>query len=236
MTASRILIVEDDVALATALRASFAREGFDCTVAHNGADGLRLTEDGFIDVVLLDVRLPGMNGLDVCEELRKRSPAIPILMITALGHELDVVAGLRTGADDYIIKPFAFTELLARVEAVMRRRPLIHHRSLTARFADILVDLTARVVTKNGRVCPLSLRDFDILCYFLERRGKLVTRRDLAPLVGGDSGSATRLLDTYVWRLRRAIEDSPGAPQMLVTIHARGYVFRPKVEFIENES
>jgi two-component system response regulator VicR len=231
---NRMLIVEDDRAMSIALRASFAREGFECVMAADGREGLRQAMERTLDVVLLDVMLPRMNGRDVCQRLREACLDVPILMITALGHELDVVAALRMGADDYIIKPFGFNELLARVQAVMRRRMPVAPRARSLCFADVVIDVEKREVHRDGRLLELSPRDFDILCYFVQHRGRLVTRGDLVALFDCDERSVTsRLLDTYVWRLRQSIESDPGRPSILVTVRGRGYLFETSVETSE---
>ena len=226
---TRVLIVEDDRAISIALEASLTREGFECVMADNGTDGLRLAVEGVVDVILLDVMLPGINGWDVCERIRARWPNAPIIMLTARGHELDIVAGLHAGADDYIVKPFAFEELMARIEAVMRRRNPAAPSRAVARFGDVVVDLAGRVALKDGVPLPLSRRDFEILWYFLQRPGRLVTREELRRVVADDVSVSMRVLDTYVWRLRRMIEEDPGDPRMLETVHGRGYIFRPEV-------
>jgi len=226
----RALVVEDDRAISIALNASLAREGFECVMASSGPEGLRLAIEGFVDVILLDVMLPGMNGRDVCEQIRARWRNAPIIMLTARGHELDIVAGLHAGADDYIVKPFAFEELMARIDAVTRRRKPATPLPAVARFGDITVDIAARVASRNGDLLPLSKRDFDILCYFLQRPGRLVTREELRHLVAEqDDSLSLRVLDTYVWRLRRIIEEEPANPRMLETVHGRGYIFRAAV-------
>ena len=226
----RVLVVEDDRAISIALSASLTREGFECVTAANGPDGLRLAIEGFVDVILLDVMLPGMNGREVCEQIRERWPNAPIIMLTARGHELDIVAGLHAGADDYIVKPFAFEELMARIEAVTRRRGIKADSPAVLRFAGITVDLPGRTVSKNGTPLQLSPRDFDVLGYFLQRPGRLVTREELRSVMGDDDPSLSpRVLDTYVWRLRRIIEADPGEPRMLETVHGHGYIFRATV-------
>ncbi len=230
----RILIVEDDDALAVALRASFSREGFVCTVGVSGTEGLRLASEGAFDVILLDILLPGLNGRDVCAHLRRLLPGVPLLIITALGHELDVVAGFHAGADDYVVKPFGFGELLARVEAVMRRRTAEQRPPRYARFEDVLVDFESWTLTKSGHPRSLSPRDYEVLRYLFGRSGHVVSREELRPLVDAEDRASTgRLLDTYVWRIRRAIEDDPTNPQLLMTVRGRGYLFRPRVAWHE---
>jgi len=227
----RILLVEDDPALSIALSASLVRAGFDCVATPSGAEGLRLALEKTFAAVLLDVMLPDLNGRVVCERLRSVWPDAPIIMITALGHELDIVAGLHLGADDYIVKPFGFNELLARIEAVMRRRnPRSAHNAVLT-FGTITINLDQRTVVKGDAVLPLSTRDFDILRFFVEHPGRVVSRHEIVPLLEHDeAGMAARLLDTYVWRLRRLIEDDPSRPAILQTVHGRGYVLRPSSE------
>lgn len=185
-------------------------------------------------MVLLDVMLPGMNGRDVCQRLRQELPDAPIILITALGHELDVAAGLYAGGDDYVVKPFGFGELLARIEAVMRRRLPRSARAQRAFFAGLTFDLEGRTLHKRGHPHQLSLRDCDVLRHFIMRSGTIVTRDELRPLVDSEDRPASgRLLDTYVWRIRRAVEDDPDEPKLLITVRGKGYMFTPHVEWAD---
>jgi DNA-binding response OmpR family regulator len=225
----KVLIVEDDEAMSAALRDGFEYEGYAVTVARDGAKGLRLATEVSPDVIILDVMLPKMSGLDVCRKIRGDKSTVPILMLTARGQEIDKVLGLKTGADDYVTKPFSFLELMARVEALMRRA-----RGGAARpqnpgpraFGDVEVDFRKCEATKAGRPIDLSARELRLLEYFLEHPGEVLGRDRLLNAVWGyDSDSFSRTVDMHVAKLRRKIENRPEDPRHIVTVHGIGYKF-----------
>jgi two-component system alkaline phosphatase synthesis response regulator PhoP len=226
----KVLIVEDDEAMSAALRDGFEYEGYAVTVARDGAKGLRLASEVSPDVIILDVMLPKMSGLDVCKKIRAEKNGVPILMLTARGQEIDKVLGLKTGADDYVTKPFSFLELMARVEAVLRRsrgdgatRP---EPAGPRVFGDVEVDFRKCEASKAGRPIELSARELRLLEYFLEHPGEVLGRDRLLNSVWGyDTDSYSRTVDMHVAKLRRKIEDRPEDPRHIVTVHGIGYKF-----------
>jgi DNA-binding response OmpR family regulator len=227
--ARTVLIVEDDKAMSVALRDGLASEGFKVVCAANGEDGLSLAVASKPALVILDVMLPRLNGLDVCRRLRAAGRDVPIIMLTARGQEADRVLGLRLGADDYITKPFSFLELVARVEAVLRRGPGRGQASTDREdfeFGDVRIDFRHHVATKNGVPVVLSAREFLLMAYLVANRGAVVTRDQLLDAVWGyDSMPFTRTVDTHVAKLRKKIEDDPANPRYLITFHGVGYKF-----------
>ena len=224
----KVLIVEDDQAMAVALRDGFTYEGYSVQVARDGAAGLRLAGEKGLDLVILDVMLPRLSGLDVCKQLRGAGNTTPIIMLTARGQEIDKVLGLKTGADDYVTKPFSFLELMARVEAVLRRTSAAQAAEEVERvaFGDVEVNFRSFEATKAGRALELSPREFKMLKYFAERRGEVVTRDQLLDAVWGYDGlPLTRTVDMHIAKLRQKIEDTPGDPRHIITVHRVGYKF-----------
>jgi DNA-binding response OmpR family regulator len=227
----KVLIVEDDQAMAVALRDGFEYEGYAVQVARDGAAGLKAASEKELDLIILDVMLPKVSGFDLCKQLRGAGNATPIIMLTARGQEIDKVVGLKIGADDYVTKPFSFMELMARVEALLRRT----HRQTEAldefRFGDILVNFKKFEVIKGGAPLELSAREFNILRYFIEHRGEVVTRDQLLDSVWGyGSFPLTRTVDMHIAKLRQKIEDTPHDPRHIVTVHRVGYKFITRSE------
>ncbi len=226
--AGRVLVVEDDEAMAVALRDGFAFEGYEVEVAGDGRSGL---EHALAEppprLMILDVMLPRMSGLDVCRELRSEGNDLPIIMLTARGQEIDKVLGLKLGADDYVTKPFSFMELLARVEAVLRRYEGSHAGTPASyRFGDLEVDFRHHRVSKGGRSIELTPRELRLLEYFVSHRGQVVSRDTLLESVWDyDATPFTRTVDTHIAKLRKKIEDTPSEPRFLVTVHRLGYKF-----------
>ncbi|MFQ5720258.1 MAG: response regulator transcription factor [Acidobacteriota bacterium] len=223
----KVVIVEDDEAMAVALNDGFRYEGYDVSTARDGESGLRLASTVKPDLILLDVMLPKMTGLDVCKKIRKDGDSVPIIMLTARGQEIDKVVGLKLGADDYITKPFGFMELMARVEAVLRRAsgqapPKIE----TFSFSGVTVNFKKSTVEKEGEPVVLSPREFRLLQYFIDNRGEVVTRDQLLNAVWDyDNTPYTRTVDMHVAKLRRKIEALPSNPKHIVTVHRVGYKF-----------
>jgi two-component system alkaline phosphatase synthesis response regulator PhoP len=225
----KVLVVEDDEAMAVALHDGFEYEGCEVTVARDGVAGLRLARQVAADVIILDVMLPKMSGLEICKRLRAEGSLVPIIMLTARGQEIDKVVGLRIGADDYVTKPFSFMELLARVDAVLRRA----HSAPGAsggedRFAigDLNVDFQRHEATKGGKHIELSPREFRLLEFFAKHRGEVVTRDQILDAVWGyDTAPFTRTVDTHIAKLRKKVEDSPASPRLILTVHRLGYKF-----------
>jgi DNA-binding response OmpR family regulator len=226
----RVLIVEDDEAMSVALRDGFEYEGYAVTVAKDGEAGLHLATSADPDLILLDVMLPKMTGLDICRKLRTDGRAVPIIMLTARSQEIDKVLGLKQGADDYVTKPFGFMELMARVEAVLRRcngAPIsAGSAGSTCRFGDVTVDFKACEGWKNGRPIDLSPRELKLLAYFLQHPGEVISRETLLDAVWDYNAILyTRTVDMHIAKLRKKIEDNPAEPRHIVTVHRLGYKF-----------
>src|SRR5262245_49038891 len=222
----KVLIVEDDEAMSVALRDGFIYEGFTVLEAADGEAALQLAAKHTPELILLDVMLPRLSGLDVCKKIRADGSRVPIIMLTARGQEIDKVLGLKLGADDYITKPFSFMELMARVEALLRRA---HRHSETPeefRFGSITINFKRFEVIKAGAPVEVSPREFNILKYFIEHRGEVVTRDQLLDSVWGyGSFPLTRTVDMHIAKLRQKIEDTPTDPRHIVTVHRVGYKF-----------
>jgi len=222
----RILLVEDEPGLVLTLRDRLTKEGYSVESTPDGESGLERVAGEAFDLVLLDVMLPRLNGFDVLRELRKRGVEIPVIMLTAKGQVMDKVAGLKLGADDYVTKPFEMVELLARIEAKLRRAPAILHRSEGYQFGDVRVDFRRAEVAKAGEPLELSAREFQLLKYFIEHRGATLTREELLNEVWGyNAMPSTRTVDVHVAWLRQKIEANQRHPQYILTVHGMGYRF-----------
>ncbi|HEX3530719.1 MAG TPA: response regulator transcription factor [Thermoanaerobaculia bacterium] len=225
----KVLIVEDDEAMSVALRDGFTYEGYAVTVAKDGEAGLHLATTAGPDLILLDVMLPKMTGLDVCRKLRTDGSGVPIIMLTARGQEIDKVLGLKQGADDYVTKPFGFMELMARVEAVLRRCTSARSASTAPadtvfRFGDVTVDFRSCEAWKGSRPIDLSPRELKLLAYFLQHRGEVISRETLLDEVWDYNAVLyTRTVDMHIAKLRKKIEDNPADPKHVVTVHRLGY-------------
>jgi DNA-binding response OmpR family regulator len=225
---TKVLIVEDDRAMAVALSDGFAYEGFQVEVATDGEAGLHLAREEQPDLMILDIMLPKMTGLEICKALRDEGSNLPIIMLTARGQEIDKVLGLKLGADDYVTKPFSFMELRARVDAVLRRSTGKggNRNGGAHEFGTFRVDLDHHVATKEGTDLDLTPREFRLLGHFIEHRGAVVTREELLDDVWGyDTIPFTRTVDTHIAKLRKKIEDDPADPRLIVTVHRLGYKF-----------
>jgi DNA-binding response OmpR family regulator len=224
---TRILVVEDDPAMSVALRDGFEYEKYAVDMAADGEDALRRATGGDHDLIVLDVMLPKMSGLDVCRELRRNGSQTPIIMLTARGQEIDKIVGLRVGADDYVTKPFSFMELLARVEAVLRRATRNSAAGEVA-FGDVSLDFRTYQATRCGNAVDLTQREFTILRYLIDHANEVVSREALLDHVWGyDTSALSRTVDTHIARLRQKIETVPGEPRHLITVHRVGYRFVP---------
>lgn len=225
-----VLVVEDEEAFIEALTVGLRREGFDVAVARDGAEALERFDEVQPDLVLLDVMLPAVSGIDVCRVLRTRSD-VPIIMVTARSSEIDTVVGLEVGADDYVTKPYRLRELVARIRAVLRRRggdatPVSQNRPAADAIVvgELVVDFDSHEVTLRGEVVTLPLKEFELLSVLVENAGRAVTRSTLIEEVWGhDYVGDTKTLDVHVKRLRSRIEDDPAHPERIVTIRGLGY-------------
>ena len=224
----KLLIVEDDPVIAMALEDDLSAEGYDVELVADGPSAVQRGTTGGFDGVLLDVTLPGKDGFDVCRDLRQAGMDKPILMLTARGQVADKVVGLKLGADDYLTKPFENLELLARIEALLRRsaKSAATHRTDSYEFGDVSVDFRKAEVTRDGKPVSLSAREFQLLRYFIENRGNLLSRDELLNDVWGyDAMPSTRTVDVHVAWLRQKIEPNPRRPQYIHTVHGMGYKF-----------
>jgi two-component system, OmpR family, alkaline phosphatase synthesis response regulator PhoP len=223
----RLLVVEDEPSLVMTLTDRLTSEGYAVETAADGETGLkRATQEAF-DLVILDVALPGKNGFDVCRDLRQAGSPVPILMLTARAQVVDRVVGLKLGADDYLTKPFEMIELLARIEALLRRgRAPVGPSTDIHAFGDVRLDFRRAEVTREGRPVQLSGLEFKLLRYFVEHRGALLSREELLDKVWGyDATPMTRTVDVHVASLRQKLERSPSRPELIVTVHRLGYRF-----------
>jgi two-component system alkaline phosphatase synthesis response regulator PhoP len=222
----RVLLIEDEPGLVLTLTDRLRSEGYDVSSATEGPSGLDLAVRETWDVILLDVMLPGMNGFDLCRDVRQKGVKTPVIMLTARGQVIDKVLGLKLGADDYLTKPFDMMELLARVEVQLRRAASPASGSTVYRFGDILVDIRKAQVTRAGQVIELSGREFLLLKYFVEHQGDVLTREELLNEVWGyHSMPSTRTVDVHVAWLRQKIEPVPRHPRHVLTVHGLGYKF-----------
>jgi two-component system alkaline phosphatase synthesis response regulator PhoP len=223
---TRILIVEDEPNMVAGLRDNFEYEGYEVLTAGDGVEGLERALNGSPDLVVLDVMMPRMSGLDVCKQLKAKRPSIPIIMLTARGQEVDKVVGLELGADDYVTKPFSIRELLARVKAVLRRaRPLPKEQERYS-FGEVEVDLKSCQVTRKGAPVEVSSKEFELLKFFLCHSGETLSRDKLLEEVWGyDRFPTTRTVDAHIVRLRQKLEPKPEEPRFILTVHGTGYKF-----------
>jgi two-component system alkaline phosphatase synthesis response regulator PhoP len=226
-SAARVLVVEDEAGLRLTLSDRLTSEGYEVEVAADGEAGLSSATSGAFDLIVLDVMLPRMNGFDVCREVRRRGVTTPILMLTARGQVVDKVVGLKLGADDYLTKPFEAIELVARLEALLRRRPSgAVPGGDTFRFGDVVVDLRKMEITRSGETVELSAREFKLLRHFIAHRGATLSRDELLTEVWGyDEMPLTRTVDVHVAGLRQKIESNPKSPEFILTVHGLGYKF-----------
>lgn len=223
----KILLVEDEAGLIITLTDRLQSEGFDVETASDGESGLALALSENFDLIILDVMLPKKNGLDVCRDLRQKGISTPILMLTAKGEILDKVLGLKLGADDYLTKPFEIIELMARIEALLRRSPNTNQNVIESfRFGDVSIDFRRAVVKKEDLIIELSALEFKLLQYLVEHRGEVLKRDELLDEVWGyDAMPSTRTVDVHVAWLRQKLETNPKHPQFIQTIHGFGYKF-----------
>ncbi len=225
--AKRILLVEDEPGLVITLTDRLSSEGYSVETAADGESGLVRATEGPFDLVILDVMLPHKNGFDVCRDLRQRGSWTPVLMLTARGQVVDKVVGLKLGADDYLTKPFDMSELLARIEALLRRAPSPAGSLVGSyQFGPVQVDFRRAEVERDSKLVELSAREFHLLPYFIEHRGATLSRDELLNEVWGyDAMPYTRTVDVHVAWLRQKIEPTPRHPQYILTVHGLGYKF-----------
>jgi DNA-binding response OmpR family regulator len=223
---AKILVVEDEPNMVVGLRDNFEFEGYEVITARDGVEGLQRALEESPDLVVLDVMMPRMSGLEVCKQLRAKRASLPIIMLTARGQEVDKVVGLELGADDYVTKPFSIRELLARVKAVLRRTAVIPKDQERHSFGDIEVDLRRCRVLRSGKTLDVSSKEFELLKYFIFHSGETLSRHQLLEDVWGyEHYPTTRTVDTHLVRLRQKLEPNPEEPQFFLTVHGTGYRF-----------
>jgi DNA-binding response OmpR family regulator len=228
--ADRILVIEDDPSILRGLQLNLGMEGYTVRSAVDGESGLALARSEHPDLVVVDVMLPRLGGLDVVREIRKDDPDLPILILSAKGQESDKVAGLQLGADDYMVKPFGLKELLARIEALLRRRRAHGEAAAKAvrRAGIIELDLDARRATVQGRPLELTSREFDLLAWFVTHPDRVFSREQLMEAVWGSRYFGTaRTVDNFIARLRAHIGDDAEDPRHFETVRGIGYRFNP---------
>ena len=223
---SKILIVEDEPAMVAGLRDNFEYEGYEVISAGDGVTGLERALKDSPDLVVLDVMMPRLSGLDVCKQLKAQRPAVPIIMLTARGQEIDKVVGLELGADDYVTKPFSVRELMARVKAVLRRSSPTMPAQEIYRFSDVEVNVRSNEVRRNGELIDLSSKEFALLAYFIAHPVETLSRDRLLDAVWGyENYPSTRTVDTHIVHLRQKLEPNPEEPRFILTVHGSGYKF-----------
>ena len=223
-----MLLVEDEPGLVMTLTDRLASEGYAVESATDATTGLAQAMTSVFDLIVLDVMLPGGSGFDICRTLRDKGVHTPVLMLTARGQVTDRVVGLKLGADDYLVKPFEMAELLARVEALLRRAavPAPPQLADSYQFGDIAINFRRAEVSKAGQLLELSAREFKLLRYFIEHRGATLSRDELLNEVWGyNSMPSTRTVDVHVAWLRQKVEENPRHPQHILTVHGLGYKF-----------
>jgi DNA-binding response OmpR family regulator len=225
---ARILLIEDESALVTIVSDLLRSQGYEVEAALDGGTGLRRAlEEGF-DLIVLDVMLPGMDGLDVCHALRQQAYDGAILMLTARAQVADRVRGLRTGADDYLVKPFDTSELLARVSALLRR---VRKESMTpvthCKFGRVGIDFNTMEIRRNGQLMELTLKEKQLLRYLVDHRGEVLSRERLLRVVWRQPFITPRTVDTHIAWLRQKVEENPQCPRHILTVRGEGYRFQP---------
>jgi DNA-binding response OmpR family regulator len=221
-----ILIVEDDASILRGLQEVLEKEHFTVLTAPTGNRGLTLGKNEHVDLIILDLGLPDINGEDVCKDLRTSGISTPIMMLTSKGMEMDKVLGLEMGADDYMTKPFGIRELLARVRALLRRKGDIRKKIEECAFGDVIVDFTRQETKRHGKPVKLSVREYAVLKFLATHEGEVVTREMLLNEVWGyDTFPTTRTVDNYILSLRKKLEDNANTPNHILTVHTAGYKF-----------
>ena len=222
----KLLIIEDDPAIRTGLKETFITEGYNVSDADTGTKGFELAGKHEFDLILLDLILPGKDGIEICKELRSDGVKTPIIMVTSRKEEIDKILGLEIGADDYVTKPFSIRELLARVKALIRRSTYEPGDIEEVSFANLKIDFKKQEMLKGINPVRLSATEYRILHYFIDHEGEVISRdKFLDEVWGYDSYPTTRTVDNYILSLRKKIEDNPANPKHLVTVHKVGYKF-----------
>jgi DNA-binding response OmpR family regulator len=223
----KILIIEDDPAIRTGLNETFTTEGYSVIEADTGTKGFEIASKNNFDIIVLDLILPGKDGIEICKDLRSLGVKTPIIMVTSRKEEIDKILGLEIGADDYVTKPFSIRELLARVKALIRRSTYEPGDIEQVAFANLKIDFKKQEMFKGLNSVKLSSTEYRILHYFIDHEGQVISRdKFLDEVWGYDSYPTTRTVDNYILSLRKKIEDDPANPKHLLTIHKVGYKFQ----------
>jgi two-component system alkaline phosphatase synthesis response regulator PhoP len=223
----KILIAEDDAALRKGLEVNLVCGGYQVVSTGRGDAVLPLALKESPDLLLLDVLLPGLRGIEVCRQIREKGLDFPIIFLTACGEEIDRVVGLEVGGDDYVTKPFSERELLARIQARLRRNGGTRGKLTRYHLGDLEIDFTAMMATRDGKSLELTVKEFDILRFLVQHAGKVVTREELLANVWGyEDYPLTRTVDTHILKLRQKLEKDPGNPKILVSVYGAGYRFQ----------
>lgn len=222
----RILIIEDDPAIRLALETGLSEENYDIYTASEGIDGYKQAKNPSIDLILLDIMLPGKDGMEICSSLRKEGINTLVMMLTSKNDEIDKILGLEIGADDYMTKPFSIRELKARIKALLRRTLELKKGLEETSFGDLHFDFKKQEARKKKMPLKLSAKEFQIIKFFIEHEGEVLGRDKLLDEVWGyDVFPTTRTVDNYILSIRKKIEDDPAEPRHLVTVHTSGYKF-----------
>ena len=227
MASERVLLIEDDPSIVAGLELNLSLEGYEVLTAADGESGYQLAVDRAPDLILLDIMLPGANGLEVLRRLREVDADVPVLILTARGEEADKVLGLTLGADDYISKPFNLGELRARINASLRRQRLRATGQLVREFGDVRVDLDRHQVRRAGKHVAMTAREFALLAYFLRNPERALTRDTLLGEVWQTDYLSQRTIDNFIGRLRAKFEPDPDRPRYFLTVRGVGYRFEP---------
>lgn len=228
MSGAHIVLVEDDPSIVVGLRMNLENEGYRVSVAEEGEQGLALAREPGVDLVILDVMLPRVNGFEILRLLRREGRTMPIIMLSARNSEIDKVMGLELGAEDYVAKPFGLAELLARVRAALRRAAMVSKPKETHRFGDIEIDEGTREVRRGGVAAELTATEFDVLLALCEARGRVLSREQILEKIYGPGHHGTaRTIDNFLMQLRNKLELEPQAPRHLVTVRGVGYRLVP---------
>lgn len=221
-----ILIIEDDISILRGLKDNLEYEGYSIITETNGTKGLELALEKKIDLILLDIMLPGMNGYEICRKIKKEKAELPIIMITARGAEMDKVSGLDIGADDYVTKPFSIPELMARIRAIFRRTSDVFNISDEYCFGNVKLDFKKYQAFRDNKEIKLSSKEFAIMEYFIKHEGKVIHRHDLLNEVWGFKAMpTTRTVDNFIADLRKKLEENPSKPKHIVGVRGIGYRF-----------
>jgi DNA-binding response OmpR family regulator len=222
----KILVIEDDPAILTGLEASLEEEHYEVSSSSDGQEGYEKAKIEYFDLIILDLMLPGKNGMDVCKDLRKEGVTTPILMLTSKKEEMDKVLGLELGADDFVTKPFSVRELHARIKALLRRNSVVKSEIEECCFGNIYINFKNQEATKNNKPLELSTMEFKVLKYFLQCEGEVIERTNLLDDVWGyDNFPSTRTVDNFILVLRKKIEENPSDPKHILTAYKAGYKF-----------